>query len=69
MPCAPKSFRSFPVLETGRLRLRASGPGDAEATLAVLSSEEVCRYYDLSPLTVREEATKIIANRAAAFSA
>ena len=61
-------FSNFPVLETERLRLRASGPGDAEATLAVLSSEEVCRYYDLSPLTVREEAARLIANRAAAFA-
>lgn len=61
-------FGRFPILETERLRLRTSGPDDAEATLAVLSSEDVCRYYDLSPLTVREEASKLIANRAAAFA-
>ena len=61
-------FSHFPVLETERLRLRASGRSDAEAILAVLSSEEVCRYYDLSPLTVREEAARLIANRAAAFA-
>lgn len=61
-------FKRFPALETERLRLRASGPGDAEATLAVLSSEDVCRYYDLSPLTVRGEAAALIANRAAAFA-
>lgn len=61
-------FERFPVLETERLRLRATGPDDAEATLAVLSSEEVCRYYDLLPLIVREEASKLIASRAAAFA-
>lgn len=60
-------FEHFPVLETARLRLRESGRDDAEATLAVLSSEEVCRYYDLSPLTVRAEATALIENRTAAF--
>ena len=60
-------FSSFPVLETERLRLRASGPGDAAATLAVLSSEDVCRYYDLSPLILEDEAATLIANRAAAF--
>lgn len=60
-------FGQFPVLETARLRLRESRPEDAEATLAVLSSEEVCRYYDLSPLTLPEEAASLIANRAAAF--
>ncbi len=61
-------FSNFPVLETERLRLRESGPDDAGATLAVLSSEEVCRYYDLSPLTLLDEAAKLIANRAAAFT-
>ncbi len=61
-------FERFPVLETERLRLRASGPADAEATLAVLSSEKVCRYYDLSPLKLREQAADLIANRAAAFT-
>ena len=61
-------FSSFPTLETVRLRLRETGPGDAAATLAVLSSEEVCRYYDLSPLTLEAEAAALIANRAAAFA-
>ncbi len=61
-------FERFPVLETARLRLRESRPDDAEATLAVLSSEEVCRYYDLSPLALPSEAAALIANRAAAFA-
>ncbi len=60
-------FERFPVLETERLRLRESRPDDAEATLAVLSSEEVCRYYDLSPLALPSEAAALIAGRAAAF--
>jgi len=60
-------FSSFPTLNTERLRLRETGPGDAAATLAVLSSEDVCRYYDLSPLTLEAEAAALIANRAAAF--
>ena len=54
-------FSSFPSLETERLRLRETGPGDAAATLAVLSSEDVCRYYDLSPLTLEAEAAALIA--------
>lgn len=61
-------FSSFPVLETERLRLRASVPTDASAMLTVLSSEDVCRYYDLSPLTLVGEAAALIANRAAAFA-
>ena len=60
-------FERFPALETERLRLRQSRPDDAEATLAVLSSEAVCRYYDLSPLALPEEAADLIAGRAAAF--
>lgn len=61
-------FERFPVLETKRLRLRESRPDDAEATLVVLSSEAVCRYYDLSPLTTLDAATDLIAGRAAAFA-
>ena len=60
-------FERFPVLETERLHLRESRPEDAQATLAVLSSEDVCRYYDLSPLTLLDEAVGLIAGRAAAF--
>lgn len=61
-------FRQFPLLETERLRLRQSRPADAEAMLAVLSSEDVCRYYDLSPLTNLEETSGLIARQAAAFA-
>ena len=61
-------FEQFPTLETERLHLRESRSDDAEATLAVLSSEEVCRYYDLSPLTSLDEARTLIAGRAAAFA-
>lgn len=60
-------FRQFPQLETERLRLRQSRPSDAEAMLTVLSSESVCRYYDLSPLTSLTEASDLIARQAAAF--
>ncbi|MDQ2800514.1 MAG: GNAT family N-acetyltransferase [Armatimonadota bacterium] len=61
-------FRQFPLLETERLRLRHSRPADAEAMLTVLSSEVVCRYYDLSPLASLSEAADLIACRAAAFA-
>ncbi|MDQ2800325.1 MAG: GNAT family N-acetyltransferase, partial [Armatimonadota bacterium] len=61
-------FRQFPLLETERLHLRQSRPADAEAMLAVLSSEAVCRYYDLSPLASLGEAADLIARRAAAFA-
>ncbi len=61
-------FERFPILETARLHLRESRPEDAEATLAVLSSEAVCRYYDLSPLTTLDGAAGLITGRAAAFA-
>jgi len=60
-------FKQFPTLETARLRLRESRLEDAEATLAVLSSEAVCRFYDLSPLLTLDAASDLIAGRAAAF--
>lgn len=60
-------FRQFPILETERLRLRQSRPGDVGAILAVLSSEAVCRYYDLSPLISLDDAAALIARQAAAF--
>lgn len=61
-------FRQFPELQTERLRLRQSRPGDAPAMLVVLSSEAVCRYYDLSPLTSLDEAADLIMRHAAAFA-
>lgn len=61
-------FERFPTLESDRLRLRESRLDDAEATLSVLSSDEVCRFYDLSPLKSMEEAAQLIASRAAAFA-
>ena len=60
-------FRQFPELQTERLRLRQSRPDDAGAMLAVLSSEAVCRWYDLSPLASSEEAAALISRQAAAF--
>ena len=60
-------FERFPVLETERLCLRETRRDDAGAVFAALSSEEVCRYYNLSPLTMLDEATALIAGRAAAF--
>ncbi len=39
-------FLEFPRLETGRLVLRRLRPSDAESLFAILSDEEVARFYD-----------------------
>lgn len=61
-------FTVFPELDTERLRLRQSRPADAEAIFAILSQEDVTRYYNLSPLTTVDQARAIIERRAAAFA-
>lgn len=43
------AFGSFPVLETESLLLRRITAADAKALYAILSNEEVTRYYDDDP--------------------
>ena len=61
-------FARFPTLETERLTLRESRPSDVAAIFAVLSQEEVTRYYNISPLTSVEQAEALVQRRAEAFA-
>jgi [ribosomal protein S5]-alanine N-acetyltransferase len=44
-----ETFANFPVLATPRLILRELGPGDAAAFFAILSHDEVMRFYGSEP--------------------
>jgi [ribosomal protein S5]-alanine N-acetyltransferase len=61
------SFRAFPTLTTKRLFLRETLLSDARAVLEVLQDEEVCRFYNLTPLVDIEQARHIIASRRERF--
>lgn len=62
-----QTYARFPELQTDRLRLRESRPEDAEAIFRALSQSEVCRFYNLSPLTSMDEAAAIVERRAEGF--
>jgi ribosomal-protein-alanine N-acetyltransferase len=47
---------NFPELATKRLRLRATGPGDAAALLGILGDSEVTKYHNMPTLTTLTEA-------------
>ncbi|MGE7879707.1 GNAT family N-acetyltransferase [Peribacillus muralis] len=51
----------FPVLNTGRLRLREIHAGDAEALFRLLSNDEVTRFYGQDSLLDVQEAKDIVA--------
>ena len=63
-----KSFKFFPVLETERLRLRELVPGDAEALFAVFSDPQVMAGHGTPVYKDVDEAHKLIAWYAGAFS-
>lgn len=51
-------FRTFPHLETERLVLRRLRPADAESLFAILSDEELTRFYDDEAFTEISQATE-----------
>ncbi|MBK7894226.1 MAG: GNAT family N-acetyltransferase [Anaerolineaceae bacterium] len=63
-----QSFKTFPVLETERLRLRAMVPQDATAVFALLGDPEVMVWHGRPPFATLEEAQKHIAWYAEAFA-
>lgn len=63
-----ESFKTFPVLQTERLHLRAMVPQDAEAVFALLGDPEVMVWHGRPPFATLEEAQKHIAWYAEAFA-
>ena len=63
-----ESFKTFPVLETGRLRLRELVPDDAEALFAVFSDPKVMTGHGQPVYKDIAEAHKLINWYAQAFS-
>ncbi|MBA3826380.1 MAG: GNAT family N-acetyltransferase [Ktedonobacterales bacterium] len=57
---ADEAFVQFPVLTTPRLTLRELEPGDTEAFFAILSNEEVMRYYGSAPHLTSEQTRDFI---------
>lgn len=53
-------FDEFPVLETVRLRMQAIDSADIPALYRLFSDPEVCRYYDLEPLTDESGAVALV---------
>ncbi|STO08619.1 GNAT family N-acetyltransferase [Exiguobacterium aurantiacum] len=53
--------KSFPELATNRFTLRELEPRDARALYAILSTDEVMRYYGSDPLLAVYEAKNVIA--------
>ncbi|MFZ1399914.1 MAG: GNAT family N-acetyltransferase [Candidatus Promineifilaceae bacterium] len=63
-----QSFKTFPVLETERLRLRAMVPQDAAAVFALLGDPEVMAWHGSPPFATIEDAQRHIAWYAGAFA-
>ena len=63
-----ESFKSFPVLETERLRLREMVPQDAEAVFALLGDPEVMAWHGRPPFETLAEAERHVAWYANAFA-
>lgn len=53
-------FKSFPILESDRLRFRAFQKEDAVDYLAIRGNEEVMRFMDAPTFTSIDDATKMI---------
>lgn len=53
----------FPELGSPRLMLRQPTRADADAVRQILSDPEVLRYYNVDPVTTRDEAISIIEGR------
>lgn len=62
-----ETFKSFPVLETERLRLREIVPQDAADVFAIFSDPAVVAGHGRPPFTEIDEAHELIAWYAAAF--
>ncbi|MCA9897425.1 MAG: GNAT family N-acetyltransferase [Ardenticatenaceae bacterium] len=62
-----ETFKSFPVLETERLRLREIVPQDAADVFAIFSDPAVVAGHGRPPFTEMDEAHELIAWYAAAF--
>jgi ribosomal-protein-alanine N-acetyltransferase len=60
-------FRSFPRLETRRLLMRRLRPSDAESLFAILSDEELARFYDDEAFTDLSQAREQIEAWASAY--
>lgn len=54
-------FTSFPVLTTGRLKLRQVSSGDEESLLGVFSDPRVMEFYDIEPFEDRGQVRDLIA--------
>ena len=50
----------IPMIQTERLNLRAFTPADGDAWYAILSGEDVLRYFPGSPKPTREQAGRMI---------
>lgn len=55
-----RGLACFPVIETERLLLRQVVPEDAAAIYAILSDDEVTRYYDIETMTDPAQAAAMI---------
>jgi ribosomal-protein-alanine N-acetyltransferase len=60
-------LRTFPELETKRLRLRQLEPDDAAAVFRILADAEVTRFHDLDTFMELEQAGRLIARQADRF--
>jgi len=60
-------LRTFPELETKRLRLRPLEPDDAVAVFRIFADVEVTRFHDLNTFTELEQAGRLIARQADRF--
>ncbi|MBN3526741.1 GNAT family N-acetyltransferase [Paenibacillus apiarius] len=55
-------MKSFPILETDRLRLRQLRAEDAQELYHYFSQDEVTQYYDLESFVEMRQAEELIAN-------
>ena len=60
-------LRTFPELETKRLRLRQLEPEDAVAIFRIFADAGVTRFHDLETFTELEQAGRLIAKQADRF--
>lgn len=61
------ALATFPVLETGRLRLRAVTPDDTASMFRIMFDPRVTRYFGRAPLASPDEAAQRINEIRAAF--
>lgn len=56
------TLKSFPELQTSRLRLRALSKADAVALFEIFSSEHVMKYYGMFPISDMQRSLDMIAS-------